>query len=91
MKNTWKTLLALACVIFLLAYISVAFFPHAHSHQNDCALCTILHSSREILGALLLCAFVFLAAADRVTFHKSARLCQLRDTTPVSLKVKLSD
>ena len=96
MKKTrhWlKKATVLLCILFLLLYISVAFFPHAHeSRDADCALCALLQSSRDILYALALCALLYhfcgQSARTLVAHH---RVQQIRDITPVGLKVKLSD
>ena len=91
-RTAWKSILAFLCIMFLLAYIFAAFFPHAHHDgDRDCALCAVLQSSRELWIALALCAFLSLAVIEFTLTHRRERLCPLRETTLVGLKVKLSD
>jgi len=83
---------AMLCIIFLLIYISAAFFPHSHPHRDaDCALCVVLQSSRKILCALTLFAFLALTVYKPSLVYAYTHLLPIRDATPVSLKVKLSD
>ena len=83
---------ALLTLLLILAYISVAFFPHVHPHGDaDCALCVILQSSRELLSTPVLCAVLALAITTLAFARARERIAAMRDTTPVGLKVKLSD
>ena len=87
-----RQLLAFLCILFLLIYISVAFFPHAHPHRDtECALCLLLQSSREILNALVLCAFLYLTAAKPILTNTHESMMPPREATLVGLKVKLSN
>ena len=95
MKRTsqiWKSFLAFLCIILMLAYISVVFFPHSHSTCNtDCALCNLLQTSREILGALAFCSLACYLVAVLVRICVHTGILPTRDATLVGLKVKLSD
>ena len=83
---------ALLTLLLILAYISVAFFPHVHPHGDaDCALCVVLQSSRKILCALTLFAFLALTVYKPSLVYAYTHLLPIRDATPVRLKVKLSD
>ncbi len=90
--QTWKSFLALLCVILILAYISVAFFPHAHSTcDTDCALCELLRSAREMLGVLAFCAVVYRLSVGCLLPFAQERILPTCNRTLVGLKVKLSD
>ena len=89
----WKSLPLILLILLLLAYISVAFLPHAHNaYQTNCAQCIAIQATRTLLCVLCLCGFLSRIGnsgsyAHGVCYH----LLAVRDNTPVGLKVKLSD
>ncbi len=88
----FQRIAAFLTIFLILAYISVAFLPHTHAFcETDCALCRILHSSREILAALTVCAFWHQAVTALVSSCMRERALPIHDATLVNLKVKLSD
>ena len=89
----WKSLSSLLLILLLLAYISVAFLPHAHSaYEADCAQCIAIQATRTLLCLLFLCGILSHIGNSGTSIHDTCRRpLAMRDFTPVGLKVKLSD
>lgn len=92
-KKYLKMLIAAMCVILILAYAFIVFLPHSHdSHDSDCTVCAMIESSKDVLVALAVCAAVWQILQLGYTMPNVSRDALFsRDTTPVGLKVKLSD
>ena len=88
-----KRIIAVFCVIFILACASIVFLPHQHEClDTECVVCTMLETSRDMLTGLA--PFVAVYPTTIITFVISGallRILSVRDGTPVGLKVKLSD
>lgn len=86
-----KQYLAILCTVLIFLYAAIAFLPH-ECIDTDCALCTIMEVSRQLLLGLVWVVAIGLSA-DIALCARSTRSAPLsfRDATPVGLKVKLSD
>ena len=80
-------------VISLAAYTLIAFLPHGHnSRGTDCAVCNMVEFHRGILLGIALFAIVrLLPEFVRILSVTCEHILSYRDTTPVGLKVKLSN
>ncbi len=92
-KRHLKKVLVALCVILIMAYAFIVFLPHSHEFCDmDCTVCAMIESFKEILVSLLACAVVWQFLHFRhVITNVSLDAVFSRDTTPVGLKVKLSD
>lgn len=92
-RRTWQKLLAILCLILVFSYTSAVFLPHSHECiDTDCAICTLLDTSRYVLIGITLCAVAgTLPALGFGIRNPYAYISEGRDTTPVGLKVKISD
>lgn len=97
MKKTKRAAIVFACVLFFAMLLSVLFIAHETDHEcigEDCQVCARLaaceNSLKNISGAVTAAAAV---AAVCFVFVRmllcSSVLCAA--SSPVSLKVKLSD
>ena len=88
-----KGALAILCVLVILAYASIVFLPHTHECAGvDCSVCAIIETSRNLLlGAALSAALCQLPCFPLVIPNTHFYIESVRDSTPVALKVKLSD
>ena len=88
-----KRLCAVLCVVLIVAYASVVFLPHSHdSVDSDCVACLIIQSSVELfLGAALLPAIGWMFKYFIFNYKPYIHISSGRESTPVGLKVKLSD
>ena len=102
--RTQGRLIALMCILLVVACTSVIFLPHSHemsfdsqaqSHglfHFDCAICVALDISRFMLLSLVLTAIVHTLAALGICMHHPYQYIPAgREATPVGLKVKISD
>ena len=91
--NALKKLCAVLCVILIIAYASVVFLPHSHdSVDTDCTACLIIESSFELLFAIaILLAVVWLVHFFVFNYKPYIHISSGRESTPVGLKVKLSN
>lgn len=94
-KRLFAALLALAfvCALSFSAFAVSAGCGHECSGEN-CFICLTVSGCSEFLGiAALLCAFGSLFAAESGISHTAghARLFTGAVSTPVSMKIKLSD
>jgi hypothetical protein len=70
-RNSWRILLALLCVVLVVASATVELtHSHADGHHADCALCATAHV--VIQTAVVAALVVFFALVATVT--RSARL-----------------
>lgn len=92
-RSALKRVIALLCVIFIFVYISVFYFTHTHTCINaGCAICAWIESSRNALDALLsLVAFMLILNALRRIAYDDLHVTITPHSTPIQLKVKLSD
>ena len=91
--RSWKKWIVFLCVVLILSYMSVLFFSHAmECYDADCAICTMIETSRRMLLAWALIAFLGLTVKiNRNSFAVHFPTISCRERTPVGLKVKLSN
>lgn len=84
---------AILTVVLICAYALIAFFPHAHGYaENDCSVCALIELSRTVfIGIALSASFRQSDQTPYVLLHTYSDVFVIRDSTPVGLKVKLSD
>lgn len=91
-KKAGSVLLIALCIIFILTDISVFFITHDHQCSNpDCEICATI---QIISSCAYLCAIIALLFSDidaNVSVLNNIRTSRGRDSTPVGLKVKLSN
>jgi hypothetical protein len=92
-SKNWKNIVALLCILIIIAYTSIIFLPHAHDCVgSDCTVCTLIETSRNTLIGLALIAAVYQLANIVFTISSSYKsILSGNKGTPVALKVKLSD
>jgi len=85
-----KKVIILLCVVLVLAYI---FLPHFHRcAQTDCVLCMVTEQLRDILVFLAVYAGASSLTVFSAAVHYGDRhIFTARDSTPVGLRVKLSN
>ena len=88
-----KIALSVMIIVVLLAYAFIAYMPHGHeSVDSDCAICNMVDSRDDILmGAALLAMAQLLPLLVFLLPCSHERIVSLCESTPVGLKVKLSD
>lgn len=91
--RSWKKWIVFLCVILILSYVSILFFSHSmECFDTDCAICTMIETSRRMLLAMVLFAFIGLTVKmKRTVFDNPFKRISCRERTPVGLKVKLSN
>ena len=92
-SKNWKNIVVILCIIIIIAYTSVVFLPHIHDCVGpDCTVCTLIETSRNSLIGLALIAVVYQFANIVFTISSSYKsIPSGNQSTPVALKVKLSD
>ena len=92
-SKNWKNIVAILCIIIIIAYTSVVFLPHIHDCVGpDCTVCALIETSRNSLIGLALIAVVYQFANIVFTISSSYKsIPSGNQGTPVALKVKLSD
>ena len=92
-SKNWKNIVALLCILIIVAYTSIVFLPHIHDcARPDCTVCTLIETSRNSLIGLALIAVVYQFANIVFTISCSYKsILSGNKGTPVALKVKLSD
>ena len=92
-SKNWKRIVALLCILIIVAYTSIIILPHAHNCVGpDCTICAFIETSRNTLIGLALIAAVYQLA--NIVFIISSSYKSIpsgNNGTPVALKVKLSD
>ena len=96
MQRNYKRLriaLSIIIIVMLMAYAFIACMPHGHECVGaDCAICNMIDSQNDILmSAALLSAAQLLPLLIFLLTFSHERIVSLYDSTPVGLKVKLSD
>ena len=88
-----KSIVALLCILIIIAYTSIVFLPHAHDCVgHDCTVCALIETSRNTMIGLALAATVHQLANIVFTNSITYKSIPLSNNgTPVALKVKLSD
>ena len=85
-----KIALSILMIIVLVAYAFIAYMPHGHACVDaDCVICNLIDARNDFpMGAALLSMvlplLIFLPFSHE-------RILSLHESTPVGLKVKLSD
>lgn len=103
-RNTQGRLIALLCILLVVACTSAIFLPHSHETSTDsmshaheflnsgCVICVVLDISRFMLLGLVLTAIIHALTALGVCIHHPYQYVPAgREATPVGLKVKISD
>ena len=87
------TILFVIVSILLVAYAFVAYLPHGHEClEANCAVCNLIDVYRGILfGVTLLVAVSLLSNHIFILFVMRLHIASFSDSTPVGLKVKLSN
>lgn len=88
-----KTAVTALCIILILAYASVMLLPYTHECAGtDCAICAVIKTSSLLLLGLALSAALCQLANFSFSFSNvQNHIVSSRDTTPIGLKVKLSN
>ena len=89
-KHFLKMAITLLCVFLVLTYASVIFLPHDHcSCSYECMICEILATP---FFAILSCASIAMIFGEiSIEFTHFHTVILTRNSTPVGLKVKLSN
>lgn len=92
-SKKWNDMVAVLCIVIIIAYASVIFIPHPHDCVGaDCSVCALIETSRNapigialinVAWQLFYIAFLIPNAHYSILFGNNG--------TPVALKVKLSD
>lgn len=92
-KRFYGKIIAICCIILILLYAFALFLPHSHeSGVDDCAVCALIKSFTEVVAATGLCfAFICVKCGSRYATDIFRNALILHDSTPVWLRVKLSD
>ena len=96
MKRDYKRLkiaLSIIIIVVLVAYTFTSYMPHIHECvDSDCAICNMVDSRNDILmSAALLSMAQLLPLLTVILSLSHERILSLYESTPVGLKVKLSD
>ena len=93
LDNRLKRCIALLCIIIIIVYASLMFFLHSHECLDaDCSICALVETSRGKLIGSALIAIGFQLTTIAFLISREYKVKPLGgDTTPVALKVKLSD
>lgn len=88
-----NTAIAVLCVVLILSGTFVIFLGHSHGPcDSDCTICALIESSKEFFASLVCCSAIWQVLHFGYSLTASC-CCNLskHNTTPVGLKVKLSD
>ena len=88
-----KIALSVMIIVVLLAYAFIAYMPYGHECADaDCVICNLANSRNDfLLNAALLSMAQFLPLLVFLLPCSHKRIVSLYESTPVGLKVKLSD
>ena len=87
-----RQFVALLCVLLILIYAFVVFRPHTNECiDTNCTLCNLIETLRGVLIALLYTFFYHCFSVGGTIFDIGSRCSLINITTPVGLKVKLSN
>ena len=91
--RSWKKRMAFLCFVLIFAYASMLFFSHVtECFDTDCAVCTVIETSRRMMIVWTFFAVIYLTVKIlSFIFANHSHILSCRDSTPVGLKVKLSD
>ena len=96
MQKDYKRLsmtLSVLIIVVLVAYAFIAYMPHGHECADaDCIICNLADSRNDfLLNAALLSMVQLLPLLVFLLPCSHERIVSLCESTPVGLKVKLSD
>ena len=96
MQRDYKRLritLSVLIIVVLVAYAFIAYMPHGHECADaDCVICNLADSRNDfLLNAALLSMAQLLPLLVFLLPLSHERIVSLCESTPVGLKVKLSD
>ena len=96
MQRDYKRLritLSILIIVVLVAYAFIAYMPHNHECADaDCVICNLADSRNDfLLNAALLSMAQLLPLLIFLLSCSHERIVSLCESTPVGLKVKLSD
>ena len=96
MQRDYKRLritLSVLIIVVLVAYAFIAYIPHNHECADaDCVICNLADSRNDfLLNAALLSMAQLLPLLIFLLSCSHERILSLCESTPVGLKVKLSD
>ena len=88
-----KIALSVIVIVVLVTYAFIACIPHGHECVDaDCVICNLMDSRNDILmGTALLSMVQPLPSLIFLLSFSHERIVSLYESTPVGLKVKLSD
>ena len=88
-----KITLSVIVIVVLVAYAFIAYMPHGHECADaDCIICDLADSRNDfLLNAALLSMDQLLPLLVFLLPCSHERIVSLCESTPVGLKVKLSD
>lgn len=88
-----KITLSVLIIVVLVAYAFIAYMPHGHECADaDCVICNWADSRNDfLLNAALLSMAQLLPLLVFLLPCSHERIVSLCESTPVGLKVKLSD
>ena len=92
-KRTNMQLFYVVCILLILVYASVLLLPHSHEGGAEgCAACALIKSSIEIVAGIGLYFILLLKHSSTCCKFDPFHIALiLHDSTPVWLKIKLSD
>ena len=95
MQGDYKRLkisLSVIIIVVLVAFAFIAYMPHGHGGvDEDCVICNFVDSrNNALMGAALLSLTQLLPHLSFLSFSLK-RILSLYESTPVGLRVKLSD
>ena len=96
MQRDYKKLqvvLSVIVIVVLMAYAFIAYMPHGHEYvDSDCVICNMAESKDNFLiNVEHLSAIPLLPPLMLILLTVHERIVSLGESTPVGLKVKLSD
>ena len=96
MQRDYKRLritLSVLIIVVLVAYAFITYMPHGHECADaDCVICNLADSRNDfLLNAALLSMAQLLPLLLFLLSCSHKRIVSLCESTPVGLKVKLSD
>ena len=88
-----KIITLILITVFILAYSLTVIIPHSHDCPNtDCTICNVAEKSRDLLlGAALASAFLQVTNFILTNRLSDLSILPVHKSTPIKLKVKLSN
>ncbi len=89
----FKLAAIIICLAVLFSFLFVSFGAHHDCVGENCTVCMLMAVCRHLSETAFLIFTVLRISASTVRYNAycAARKCGMIDTTPVSLKVKLSN